>query len=123
MVLDLARRCSWTYFATTAYDWCRPDGALLASLLDGSVVALDSETGQTLWTFDSGLPLLSSAGFSERPEGGKRAIFPSTDGTLYSYQLGITGEQGLEVCHTILHLRWTCWQAGACQRLRDWWLG
>lgn len=72
---------------------------MLASLLDGSLVSLDPETGQTLWTFDSGLPLLSSSGLSERPDGGKRAIFPGTDGTLYSYQPGGSGKPGLEVSY------------------------
>lgn len=73
------------------------DDALLTSLLDGSLVALDADTGQTLWTFDTGLPLLSSSGFANAGRGSKQAIFPATDGTLYSYKLGSDGEQGLQV--------------------------
>lgn len=36
------------------------DQALLVSLANGKLVALDKDTGKKLWTFDSGAPLLSS---------------------------------------------------------------
>ena len=70
---------------------------MLATLIDGSLVALDAETGRTLWTFDSGLPLLSSSGFTEPAETGASAVFPGTDGSLYSYQHGAETKQVLEV--------------------------
>lgn len=39
---------------------CSRDRALLVSLANGKLVALDRHTGRQLWAFDSGAPLLSS---------------------------------------------------------------
>ncbi|BDA47514.1 probable serine/threonine-protein kinase/endoribonuclease IRE1 at C-terminar half [Coccomyxa sp. Obi] len=47
---------------------------LLVSLLDGSLVAIDQDTGRKLWTYDSGEPLLSASG----------NLVPAVDGSLYS---------------------------------------
>lgn len=57
------------------------------SLLDGSLVAIDQDTGRKLWTYDSGEPLLSASG----------NLVPAVDGSLYS----MTYEQeslALQVC-------------------------
>lgn len=80
---------------------------LLVSLLDGSVFAIDQESGSRLWTFASGFPLVSASGatdYGKQGDSGSRAlskssrtIFPGIDGALYSYRQdgGIT--RGLEV--------------------------
>ncbi len=81
---------------------CRRDNQLLISLANGNLVALDQETGETLWTFETGAPLVSSTPPStddtapdsgEEPESGegaasrpKDSIFPGTDGSLYAYR-------------------------------------
>ena len=39
---------------------CSRERVLLVSLANGKLVALDKDTGRRLWTFDSGVPLLSS---------------------------------------------------------------
>ena len=84
------------------------------SLANGNLVALDQETGETLWTFETGAPLvsstppdLSSSGSGaggdgseeEGLEGGgapaprpKDSIFPGTDGSLYAYRPAHGGE-------------------------------
>lgn len=53
------------------------------SLLDGRVVALDTNSGSILWTFDSGSPLVSVKQ-SEAAAPGLN-IFPGVDGGLYAY--------------------------------------
>ena len=88
------------------------------SLADGKLVALDEATGDTLWTFDTGAPLVSSAnaggggedgggplgpgGVGEMVAAGRENIFPGTDGSLYAYRLG--EEEGepprIEVCRS-----------------------
>ena len=66
---------------------------LLISLLDGRIVAVDSQSGALLWTFDSGAPLVSV----KQPQDSKMHIFPGVDGGLYAYHgLGDDGAK-LEV--------------------------
>jgi hypothetical protein len=83
------------------------------SLLDGTLVAVEPDSGRLLWTFDSGSPLVSASGSAEVgaglvPEGGGphataapaqqgRAIFPGVDGALYSYKKSGALGRGLEV--------------------------
>ena len=81
-------------------------GALLVSLLDGTLVSLDPLTGAELWAepFDSGQPLIRSVpaeapgapappvGYpgQEDPSAGNSlaAVFPGLDGALYAYADG-----------------------------------
>eukprot|EP00775_Hariotina_reticulata_P013052 gene13052-13179_t len=56
---------------------------LLVTLLDGHVVALDHTTGRTLWTFDSGAPLVSAKQSLASSQG--LNVFPGTDGGLFAY--------------------------------------
>ncbi|KAK9823205.1 hypothetical protein WJX72_001091 [[Myrmecia] bisecta] len=76
----------------------RPDDPLLVSLLDGSLAALDSETGEQLWRFDSGSPLVSASGTASKQQAGRRphTIFPGADGALYSYHSDGALERGVE---------------------------
>ncbi len=72
---------------------CRPlSDPLYASLLDGKIVALDPSSGRNLWSFDSGLPLVSASNF--QPD---RSIFPGADGALYVYKAVTDSKQGIEV--------------------------
>ena len=75
---------------------------LLVSLLDGTVQAVDRETGASLWSFSSGGPLVrahtaapvhgevdarrdDSASVALRPSrGGPAVVFPGVDGSLYT---------------------------------------
>lgn len=83
---------------------------LLVSLANGQLVALDNDSGDILWTFDSGTPLLSSANpgaAAVNLEGSpgdisgvappKEGIFPSTDGSLYVYRADDKGLPRIEV--------------------------
>ncbi|CAD7695128.1 unnamed protein product [Ostreobium quekettii] len=64
------------------------DDVLLVGKLDGTVTALELETGHILWSFDSGSPLVSS-GSSQAGDGVPMArVFPGADGTLYRVQSG-----------------------------------
>lgn len=94
------------------------------SLANGNLVALDQETGETLWTFETGAPLVSSTpitsaaggageggepGEGEDVEGGtaaaaraKDSIFPGTDGSLYAYRQPSSGEPPR------IEVRWCC---------------
>jgi hypothetical protein len=79
-------------------------GALLVSLLDGTLIALDSLTGAELWAepFDTGKPLIRSVpaapgapvAAGEDPAGhqglgtGLGVVFPGLDGALYAYADG-----------------------------------
>ena len=77
---------------------CRPfNEPLFASLLDGKVVAVDPESGRNLWSFDSGLPLVSASNF--QPD---RSIFPGADGVLYVYKADSDNKQGVEVSRKLL---------------------
>ena len=82
------------------------------SLLDGTLVAVEPDSGRLLWTFDSGSPLVSASGSAEEgvgllaAEGSShaapaaqqgRAIFPGVDGALYSYKQDGALGRGLEV--------------------------
>lgn len=67
------------------------------SLLDGKVVGVDSSSGATLWTFDSGAPLVSmrQSELADR----RMNIFPGADGSLYAYHgLDEANHAKLEVC-------------------------
>ena len=80
------------------------DDVLLVGKLDGTLTALELQTGQVLWSFDSGAPLVSSgkglsAGSSIVPH-----VFPGADGTLYRVQRGGVGAKievrsGLQLLH------------------------
>jgi outer membrane protein assembly factor BamB len=88
------------------------DRALFVCLANGQLVALDRDTGQRLWTFDSGAPLMSSTNRATGPqaesavslsdaefgEGPRRAnsIFPGTDGSLYAYVSTAAGRPRIE---------------------------
>ena len=72
---------------------------LLVSLANGMLVALDGQNGETLWTIDTGSPLLASTaktggGTSDGDveEHHKEGIFPGTDGSLYTYSIRGEGE-------------------------------
>ncbi|GMH33163.1 hypothetical protein BSKO_00997 [Bryopsis sp. KO-2023] len=65
---------------------------LLVGKLDGTVSALDSDTGHILWSFDSGAPLVSSR-TSEDPEFPPHQVFPGADGSLYL----IRNREGLKI--------------------------
>lgn len=66
--------------------------------LDGTISALDSDTGQHLWLFDSGSPLVSS-GFSHGSEG--QQVFPGVDGSLYVIKN--SGDLKIEVSNVKLY--------------------
>lgn len=65
------------------------------SLLDGTVRAVDRSSGETLWTFSSGGPLVQAhRSVSDGPDGGggvairgrtNPTVFPGVDGSLYAY--------------------------------------
>ena len=83
---------------------CSLPGALLVSLLDGTLIALDSLTGAELWAepFDTGKPLIRSVpaapgaplAAGEDPDAhaslgtGLGVVFPGLDGALYAYANG-----------------------------------
>ena len=70
---------------------------LLVSLADGQIVALDEDTGRRVWSIDTGSPLVASStdaqrrGSDEVLSGEYEGIFPSTDGSLYTYSVGEDG--------------------------------
>ena len=95
-------------------DDCRSDEGqqpLLVSLLDGTVAALDVQTGDVLWRLDLGSPLLASFSAALRPgSNGLRAdeplmysgppiVLPGADGSLFMTWGDATSllEHGLEV--------------------------
>ena len=60
---------------------------VLVGTVDGSVSAMDGETGKPLWTFNSGAPLLSSSKTPVSPgdsEQGPSYVIPGTDGSLFA---------------------------------------
>jgi outer membrane protein assembly factor BamB len=84
----------------------RPESTLLVAVLDGSLHALDADTGELKWSFSSGPPLVSA---SRRYNAAQRAsedklgepaesdkideeeegmVFPGADGSLYAYRRG-----------------------------------
>jgi serine/threonine-protein kinase/endoribonuclease IRE1 len=63
---------------------------MLVSLADGTIVALDENTGERLWSVDTGSPLVMSSKEASSREG----IFPSTDGSLFTYKMNDDGSAG-----------------------------
>ena len=74
------------------------------SLLDGTVRAVDRSSGETLWTFSSGGPLVQahrSGADGSRGGGGvairgrtNPTVFPGVDGSLYAYGGGESSADG-----------------------------
>lgn len=69
---------------------------LLVGQLDGVLKGIDTATGETIWQFDSGSPLVSSHTPDALSRGhvGAPTFFPGADGGLYHYN---QGEGKLEV--------------------------
>lgn len=85
---------------------CRTDSTLLVAVLDGSLHALDADTGELKWSFSSGPPLVSASrrhnamqradedrlgepADSEKVEEEEEGmVFPGADGALYAYRRG-----------------------------------
>eukprot|EP00803_Ostreobium_quekettii_P007200 evm.model.scf_1616.3 EVM.evm.TU.scf_1616.3 scf_1616:12182-15852(+) len=64
------------------------DEVLLVGKLDGTVTALELETGRVLWSFDSGSPLVSSGKSHGDGRPPVSHVFPGADGALYRVQSG-----------------------------------
>lgn len=60
-------------------------------------MAVDPASGRNMWSFDSGLPLVSASNF--QPD---RSIFPGADGILYVYKADYDNKQGVEVSLELL---------------------
>ena len=64
-------------------------------------MALNQDSGDLLWSFDTGSPLVSSSGqdlaANLGPAAKANAIFPGADGSLYVYRHAGASERGLEV--------------------------
>mmetsp|Transcript_7719 Transcript_7719/g.21964 ORF Transcript_7719/g.21964 Transcript_7719/m.21964 type:complete len:1257 (+) Transcript_7719:192-3962(+) len=69
--------------------------SVIVGLLDGTVESLDIKTGQRLWRFNSGPPLVSSSASSLQPNQHSPLIFPGADGSLYTYLRDET-QQGIQ---------------------------
>lgn len=82
------------------------DRALLVCLANGQLVALDRDTGQRLWTFDSGAPLMSSTSHPSGPQA-ESAVSLSDPGELHHSTTGGSLELYGEL--------WTGVVAAACQ--------
>lgn len=54
-------------------------GLLLVGKIDGSISALDEDSGKILWTFDSGSPLISTS----QDATSEVQVFPGIDGSIY----------------------------------------
>ena len=70
-------------FATS----CRDEDLLLVTTLDGKVMAVNKQSGATLWSFDTESPLVSARasqtyGFS---------VVPGVQGELYTQERGLGG--------------------------------
>lgn len=63
---------------------------MLVSLADGKIVALDEQSGEVIWSVNTGSPLVMSSKDTSSTEG----IFPSTDGSLFTYRLNEDGTAG-----------------------------
>lgn len=75
---------------------------LLVTLIDGSLVALDHDSGQVLWRYDTGAPLVSARQTSAPSQG--MNLVPGAYGELYAYQgLQQPSNPGLQVSRQ----RWT----------------
>ncbi len=75
-------------------------GLVFVGLLDGKLAALDKASGATRWTFDSGVPLVSSSADAGPNSPAALRIFPGTDGSLYTYG-GNGGKHGIQVLHVL----------------------
>jgi len=67
---------------------------VLVGTVDGSVSAMDGETGEALWTFKSGSPLVSSSRTPVSPGDGRRGpsyVIPGTDGSLFALRPSSAG--------------------------------
>lgn len=76
---------------------------LLVGQLDGVLKGIDAVTGEMIWQFDSGSPLVSSHTPDALSRGhvSSPTFFPGADGGLYHYN----GDEGkLEVCCRVLAL-------------------
>lgn len=64
------------------------DDLFLVGLLDGSLNAIDPETGAVLWRYDSGSPMLSVETLETLVPGqhSTPTFFPGADGGLYHYK-------------------------------------
>ena len=72
-----------------------PPDTLYASLVDGTLAALDASTGALRWTFATGSPLLGSSASPSQP--GSAVVFPSSDGALYTYRAAAGAVERLPV--------------------------
>jgi len=67
---------------------------VLVGTIDGSVSAMDGETGEALWTFKSGSPLVSSSRTPVSPGDERRGpsyVIPGTDGSLFALRPSSAG--------------------------------
>lgn len=68
---------------------------MLVGRIDGRVSALDENSGEILWTFDSGSPLITTS----QDLSSEAQVFPGIDGSLYvlhdnSPKLEVTAPHG-----------------------------
>ena len=86
------------------------DQVLLVTLLDGRVVAVNQKSGRTIWTFDSGSPLVSARQSleSEQPFN----VIPGSDGGLYTYRGMNEVDAGIEV--STMHVEKESQQLSVC---------
>ena len=77
---------------------CRAEEPLLVTTLDGKVMAVDKDSGATLWSFDTESPLVSARasqtyGFS---------VVPGVQGELYTQERGLGGSyQACTLSHSL----------------------
>ncbi len=91
--------CAWMVWNATRA-CCAPETALdvretwkkdqgnkhvLVGLVDGTVHAVEDETGRILWSFASGEPLVSSSNTKLDGNEKKEAVVPGADGSMYLY--------------------------------------
>jgi outer membrane protein assembly factor BamB len=88
---------------------CSPS-SLIVVLVDGRLLSLEPHTGAEVWTWDTGSPLVSSAGLTAGGADGAhdgadgsfhaaRTLVPGVDGALYAYHHNVDGDLqlGLQV--------------------------
>jgi len=85
----------------------RTHDQLLVTLANGQLLALDQDSGDVVWTFDTGAPLVASGNPAatgdqvtspgEPGSGIREGIFPGTDGSLYVFRAGAEGPPRIEV--------------------------
>lgn len=97
-------RLAWPLLALLCLAGASPSGTptppppldtLYASLVDGTLAALDASTGTLRWTFATGTPLLASSVSPTSP--GSAVVFPSSDGALYTYRAAAGAVERLPV--------------------------